>query len=925
MNPESFLKEIRDQIARDELGPALLRLRQFLDNTPQLDGVLQQSGRFAAIRDQIRMGTVSHAEATLTQNQIRDGLLDFLREIDVQQAQSSVLGEEMERAISIVQSKNMVAGSTISGQNVNIGDRQEIHHHYGDKKIPRNLTNPPFDPPVFLGREAELEALHARIFGSDDFLMLVNGQGGMGKTSFAAKYWKRYQHEYQHRAFFFVGNGIENALLGLAPTLEVTFPDTMPGRERLKLLLQHIAELERPCLLVLDNANDAAELDALYPLLRTCNNCHLLLTSRLAALRESPTHPIGALPDELALQLFQRHYPQHRAEDDVLFFRILRAVGGNTLVVELLAKNLRSINTNEVFYSLGDLLTDLQGQGLLRLREQAAIQVDWQQFEKSTPEQIVSAMYDLRPLAPEALALLSAFSVLPAEDISYDLLKTLLAPAEARAFSQQLSNLHQQGWLEKNDINARPHYKCSPVVQEVVRNKNPQLLADCEGLIDQLNEKLDYETGSGHLLNASYEEAALFARYAETVVQGIGVPGYDLGILCERIASYYTTTGDLGRALLFQEKYLIINRALLAAEPDNAAFKNGLAISYEKLGETHSSLGNLSQAMAFFEQANQLEKELQKDYPENMDFKHGLAISYRKLGSTHSALGNHPQALALFKQYYQQSIELHEAFPANLPYKNSLAISFSDLGSAYIVLGDLSQALTLFEQYNQLEKELHEAYPAKVSFKNSLAISYEKLGSTHKALGNLPKALAFFAQETKLFEELQEAYPANVSFKEGLGWANQFLGNCHYSSGNLDSALTQYSEMKQIFKGLKETYPQKVKFKNGLAISYSKLGTIHSALGNLPQALASFEQFNQLIQELHEAYPVNVDFKKGLAISNLFLGQFHWDQLKDRIKARDYLQQGYALYEALVRDFPDYQEFKGNYEWVKKALAGLEG
>lgn len=71
MNPAAFLKDIRNRIARDELGQALQQLQQFLAHTPQLDELLQQSGRFAAIRQQIRLGTVSQAEASLTQNQIR--------------------------------------------------------------------------------------------------------------------------------------------------------------------------------------------------------------------------------------------------------------------------------------------------------------------------------------------------------------------------------------------------------------------------------------------------------------------------------------------------------------------------------------------------------------------------------------------------------------------------------------------------------------------------------------------------------------------------------------------------------------------------------------------------------------------------------------------------------------------------------------
>ena len=122
MNTRQFIHQIRDRIARDELEQALSQLRQFLANAPQLDEVLQQSGRFAAIRRQVRLGTVSHEDATLTRNQIRVALLDLLSEIDTRQAQSPALGAEAAHAISILQSKNVVAGSTISGQTVHIGD-----------------------------------------------------------------------------------------------------------------------------------------------------------------------------------------------------------------------------------------------------------------------------------------------------------------------------------------------------------------------------------------------------------------------------------------------------------------------------------------------------------------------------------------------------------------------------------------------------------------------------------------------------------------------------------------------------------------------------------------------------------------------------------------------------------------------------------
>ncbi len=142
MNTTQFIQEIRDLIARDELTQALQFLRQLLANSPKLDEALHQSGRFENIRRQIRLGTISHAEANLTQNQIRAGLLELLSEIEnsvgttSSQASNPALREEIEHAISIVNTKNIVVGSSISaGGNVTIGDTTTVTESQTSRRL----------------------------------------------------------------------------------------------------------------------------------------------------------------------------------------------------------------------------------------------------------------------------------------------------------------------------------------------------------------------------------------------------------------------------------------------------------------------------------------------------------------------------------------------------------------------------------------------------------------------------------------------------------------------------------------------------------------------------------------------------------------------------------------------------------------------
>ena len=149
MNNKIFIAQIRDLIAHDEIAAALEQLRTLLDNSPKLDEVLHQSGRFENIRQQIRLDIVSQAAATLTQNQIRVSLLELVSEIEKGAEQSAdatssrpdtgVLRAEIERAISIVNSKNVMTGNIQAGGNVHIGDvrttQQNADKIYNIEKI----------------------------------------------------------------------------------------------------------------------------------------------------------------------------------------------------------------------------------------------------------------------------------------------------------------------------------------------------------------------------------------------------------------------------------------------------------------------------------------------------------------------------------------------------------------------------------------------------------------------------------------------------------------------------------------------------------------------------------------------------------------------------------------------------------------------
>ncbi|MBT9099808.1 hypothetical protein KFZ76_19100 [Methylovulum psychrotolerans] len=826
----------------------------------------------------------------------------------------------------------VLGNQTQIGRQINLGNNStyhETHIHYAEKSLPRHLTTTPFIPDVFEGRKADLTAIRAKLEANNQPLLLVNGQGGIGKTSLAAKYWQSYQSHYAHTAWLYAPSRLDDALLMLALPLQVNFPDTMLTAQRMVVLQAAVANLTAPCLLIIDNANNAEELAQQWGFLHACNNCHILLTSRLNGFNGAGYYPIAALPEDVALRVFNSHYLQHRTEDDGLFFGIYQAVGGNTLVLELLAKNLAVVNANKVFYPLSQLLADLQQKGLLRLEKTKTVKVMGKgalpALQAANPTDIIAALYDelerITPLSEAEQWVLCNLAVLPAENWAYgDLADLLLSPEDdEESFSDTLSGLAARGWLENSVQNGISHYKTSPVVQEITRHKNAERLQDyCAGLVDKLVDKLDYEASSGYFLNASYTDAAAYCRHAETVAAWL-LGDHNLAVLHQRIGRYHLTTGNPDNALRAFTKSHTVMVVLHQREPDNLDVKNSLAVACQYLGNTHATLGDLQQALRWNEGHYRFAQELHAAAPDHLDFKNGLAVACQHLGNTRTALGDLQQALHWYQDYHRLEQELHVAAPSRLDFKSQLAVACQHLGNTLTTLGDLQQALRWYEDYHYLIQELHATTPSDLGFTNGLAIACSKLGNTHTTLGDLQQALRWYEDYHRLEQELHAAAHDHLDFKNGLAIACSKLGHIHTTLGDLQQALRWYEGNHRFAQELHAAAPGHLGFKNGLAVACQLLGHTHTTLGNLQQALRCHEEFYHLAQELHAATPDHLGFTNGLASALVFLGQ-HYEQQGNLPLALGYYRQAQTLSAELVAKSPLYVEFQNNLAWVNGRL-----
>jgi len=409
----------RDLLAGNHIPQVLEELQQVFSQSTRLNEIIHQRGRHAALSERIRKGDIDLEDETVLENEIRLGVLALLDDVEKWERTETGLAEQLATVTINGNAINSIINSTVTAEQVHIGD---IHYH--GEAIPHFLTAAPQNPPVFKGRKKQLKDLHDQLFNSegDHLILLVNGQGGVGKTSMANRYFFDYHHEYSHAAWALKEGSIRDAMLTLEFGLNLKFT-TENNEQRLNIILQKVANLKAPCLLIIDNANERDDLVKHIGELRKCANFHVLLTSRLDRFDGAETFKVGALPELVAKELFEKYYRPFKEEETGLFSDVYHAVDGNTLVLQLLAKNLKR---NRREYNLSQLLEDLQKRGVLRLSKSRKVVTDYGTLDEGEIEEIVAAMYDFGDLNDDHLKLLSVFAALPPEQIPFEHLELLV-------------------------------------------------------------------------------------------------------------------------------------------------------------------------------------------------------------------------------------------------------------------------------------------------------------------------------------------------------------------------------------------------------------------------------------------------------------------------------------------------------------------
>ena len=671
-----------------------------------------------------------------------------------------------------------------------------------------------------IGRENDLAAVR-KMLTAQQQCIVVNGIGGIGKTTLAKYYIAQYKSQYKHiiwlqekdtAANILLDDSLFLARLGIEKDV-LALKNANNPNAALELTLSKLNELPKQTLLVADNVHDLHGFQTICNVLNK-DIFHLLATSRKQA-GNFFFHKLDHLSPPDAKDLFIRFCEkktkgnlaaQNALLENPALARILAKIDYHTLTIEIIAK----IYNNSRTLSLESLEQQL-AQAVLNTKLSQTAYTHYTQKETTLLETLLAA-FDISGLSQQtnALEILAQWAILPATPIPFAHLIALFGITEENKndFDTALTFLIENAWIQQAK-ETEDSYACHALIQEAVKLQitnrvqnfskvQTPILTDkfsYAPLIERLSWLFYIKSGDNPL------EKAIWLPYATSILNQFTEETEILATLSNNTAEIYIAMGDLPKSLEYGLKSIEIFEKILSPDhPD-------LATSYNNIAETYRAIGDLPKSLEYGLKSMKIwEKILSSDHPD-------LAQSYNNIAGTYEAMGNLPKSL----EYGLKSMEIREKILS--PDHPDLATSYNNIAITYKVIGDLVKSLEYGLKSMEIFEKIHSPdHP-------DLATSYNNIANTYRDMGDLPKSLEYGLKSMAIMEKIFSPDHPN------LATSYITIAVIYQAMGDFPKSLEYGLKSMEIFeKILSPEHPS-------LAKSYGNIAGIYEAMGDLPKAL----------------------------------------------------------------------------------------
>lgn len=571
-----------------------------------------------------------------------------------------------------------------------------IQSQYYPIKAKKELTIIPSDI-LCIGRESIIEQINCILHISQ--ICLLQGIGGIGKSTLLAHYINGSKYQYNHIAFLSIDNDLESSLIHqLSNFMNVT---SVYGLEDIIYKLQ---ELDGDNLLVIDNLKNVSDFNKIQPLL---NNFKILIASRnIFDIQAKSIVTLAPLELKFARKLFIQYFED--GEKDISSIdQIIQYLDFHPLFIELTAKSI-----NENTFTLSYILNEFNNGHLPKIN--ASIDLDTGEILCFNDYLLKLYLLTINELKDEYIKLLQRFSFMPSVAIDISRIENIFL--HDHNIEIKLNFLCKKGWL----IKIGKDYKMHQIIKEFLIANYPLQLEFYTDMIIGLLSKLEWN----EIEHPNSQEQYMI--YAQTLIDNSKTIDAGLAMLSNNLAMLIRYFGNYDEAL----KYMLITLQFdeLTDNPYN------LAQSYNNIGNIYHKLKDIDNTIKYFELSINIREQLDNPL---------LSESYLAMGSLLLENGYLDQA----KSYFDILQDMNVPDKSYIPMTNFGILLFFNLEESEIVMKYINAALKFIETNIVDENHLYIAYTY-----HNISLVYEKL------FQNFSKALDY---KTKQLEVMRKNFDEN--------------------------------------------------------------------------------------------------------------------------------------------------------------------
>jgi len=664
---------------------------------------------------------------------------------------------------------NITFNGNITGIGVVTGG--EVHQtiiQEKKKKVLKQLSSSLGKSSNFIGREEELKEINQKLNHSNT--LLINGFGGVGKSTIASRYLQTQKEQFDYYGFFEGINGfireLERAFglkkeLSKDSLLDVIYELRGLKNSKKLLVIDDVKEIEK-------NKKQIEKILALKE-----NGCTILLTSR-EQIEDIEIYSLNVLSLDDAKVLFNSIF---KMEDESLLEEIVTYLDCHAFFVEMTAKSL-SVNTQRTPEKMIKMFRDGK---LSKIKAN----------KNESFNDFLNQQFSLDSLDDEDSLLLKQLSLLPSVEINFKFLTKVFGltdEEEVEDFQDLLNTLVKKGWLSSDGRS----YKLHQIIKEFIWANHQPTLEEIDKVVLFFAKliEIDDDIQSAVLLKGYF----VYFEAIDNVLNRVGVFNEKITNFWENLGAIYEYNGLYNEALPFYIKVVEVK--------ENVYGKNHLstALSYHNLAVNYRKRGIYIKAKIFFLKAIKIkEKEFGKKHLNTINSYNSLAVVYKLMEDYEKA-----------EHLYFKAIKIREKLLGN--EHPDTASSYTNLAVLYDTKGLYEKAEHLYLNALQIrEKVLGEEH-------SDTASSYHNLAVLYKSKGLYEKAEHFYLKALQISEKMLGSKHPYTAISYGG------LGILYYEQEDFEKAYIYVKKSVDIYsKVLIETHPKLIKSKEWLVKIEKKL------------------------------------------------------------------------------------------------------